>query len=194
MTNKEEVRKIYEEEVSKLKQFNYHCVDRFDISFEKIAILINENNYDVRIFLDAMFDFTWYSHTKKGFRKLDFPFPSMLYGEKAKYIYQKYLEKYNGKPEIQTIESEIERSCKIAKMVHLTNDSDLLDLFLDGRISLYYLVLHSGFSRVMNAMISRGEIDEDFKKQFDLARRFIFNLPSQRFYTLSSLVRSSNGK
>lgn len=194
MTNKVEVRKIYEEEVSQLKQFNYHCVEHFDNSFEKIAALINENNYDARIFINAMFDFTWYSYTKRGFRKVEFPFPSMIYGEKAKYIYLRYLDKYNGKPEIQTIESEIERSCKIVKRLTSIADSDLFDLFIDGRVSLYYLVLHPGFNRVMNAMVSRGEVDEDFKKQFDTARRFIFNLPSQRFYTLSSLVRSSHGK
>lgn len=197
MITTENIRKLYDEEVSEKLRFNYHSSEKSFPYFEAAANFVNENSYDPILFIKAMFDYVWYTHTDRGFRRLEYPYPKMLCSKKAEWIYDKYLSKYAGKPQTSSILDEISSSVNVMKKLKLADELcyDLyLDLYDEGRISIYYLVLDSGFNIVYNNQLSSGNVSIDFKKNFDSARRFIYNLPSDKFNTMSSLVRGVNGK
>jgi hypothetical protein len=193
MITPEEIRELYDKEVTSTIKYNHYSTEKVFPAFESTATLINDNKYDPEIFIKAMFDYSWYKHTERGFRKLEYPFPRMLYSKKADWIYNRYLSKFGSKPIIDSIEEEVIRSSIIVKKLDI-DEIQLFDLYDEGRISIYYLVLNSKFNKIYNSYLSSGTILDDFKRDYDNARKFIFNLPTERFYNLSSIVRGGNGK
>jgi hypothetical protein len=197
MITTEKIRELYDNEVSERIRYNYHSSEKSYQYFELAANFVNDNDYDPMLFIKAIFDYVWYTHTDRGFKRLEYPYPKMLCSKKAEWIYNKYLSKYAGKPQTSSIMNEVSSSVSVMKKLKLSDELcyDLyLDLYDEGRISIYYLVLDRGFNTVYNNQLVSGNIPIEFKKNFDSARRFIYNLPSDKFNMMSSLVRGINGK
>lgn len=193
MTTPEKIRELYDNEVTEVIKFNYHSTDKSYQSFVNAAELVNNMGYDPLTFIKAMFDYVWYIHTEKGFRRQTHPFPRMLCSKKADWLYNKYLSKYAGKPSASSIVDEVIRSDSIVRKLNITNER-LFDLYDEGRISIYYLVLSREFTKLYNANLASGTVPSDFKNNYEAARRFIFNLPPEKFDKLALIVRGGNGK
>lgn len=169
-----EWRKAYEQMVQEITGFKYYKTKVSALkAFEKLASNYPEVN--PYTFMKAVFppNQDWYIPKKggpsRGWRKLQYPYPNMLFGDKAKQAYQKYQRQRKAERNSfeEEVLAEVEQSLKYLKQINVSlhNYEELFWQSHASYITPYlYVSLPNAIAWAM-LQSSSGKIDQDIVEE-----------------------------